>query len=74
MAFFRYHDRTGIVGTVGRILGEANVNIAGMQVSREGAGGHALIVLTVDSAIPATVMDAITSEIGAHSGRTVNLA
>ena len=27
MAFFRYHDRPGVVGTVGRILGEANVNI-----------------------------------------------
>ena len=42
MAVFRYEDRPGIVGTVGRILGEANVNIAGMQVSRDRKGGHAL--------------------------------
>ena len=34
MAFLRYDDRPGVVGTVGRI-GEANVNIAGMQVSRD---------------------------------------
>ena len=34
MAFFRYEDRPGMVGTVGRILGEAGVNIAGMQVAR----------------------------------------
>ena len=73
MAFFRYHDRTGIVGIVGRILGDAGVNIAGMQVSREDAGGHALIVLTVDSEVPAATVEAITAEIGAHSGRTVNL-
>ncbi|MFZ8979652.1 MAG: phosphoglycerate dehydrogenase, partial [Candidatus Nanopelagicales bacterium] len=38
MVFFRYHDRPGIVGTVGRILGEADINIGGMQVSREESG------------------------------------
>ena len=47
MAFLRYHDRPGVVGVVGRVLGEAGVNIGGMQVSRD-AGGNALIVLTVE--------------------------
>ncbi|HVF04290.1 MAG TPA: phosphoglycerate dehydrogenase, partial [Frankiaceae bacterium] len=32
LAFFTYHDRPGIVGAVGGILGAANVNIASMQV------------------------------------------
>ena len=36
-------------------------------------GGHALIVLTVDSAIPALVLDDISSTIGAVVGRTVDL-
>ena len=53
MAFFRYHDRPGVVGAVGRMLGDAGVNIAGMQVSRDERGGHALMALTVDSAVPA---------------------
>ena len=35
LAFFRYGDRPGMVGTVGRILGEAGINIAGMQVARD---------------------------------------
>ena len=35
LAFFRYHDRPGVVGELGRILGEHGVNIAGMQVSRD---------------------------------------
>jgi D-3-phosphoglycerate dehydrogenase len=74
MVFFRYHDRPGIVGTVGRILGEADINIGGMQVSREESGEHAVIVLTVDSAVPADVLDRIVSEIGAHTGRAVDLA
>ena len=46
-----------MVGTVGRILGEAQVNIAGMQVARDTKGGHALVALSVDSAIPADVLE-----------------
>jgi D-3-phosphoglycerate dehydrogenase len=74
MVFFRYHDRPGVVGTVGRILGEADINIGGMQVSREESGEHAVIVLTVDSAVPTDVLDRIVAEIGAHTGRAVDMA
>jgi D-3-phosphoglycerate dehydrogenase len=73
MAVFRYEDRPGIVGTVGRILGEATVNIAGMQVSRDRKGGHALVVMTVDGAIPGPVLDEIVAEIGAEAARQVDL-
>ena len=52
LAFFTYEDRPGMVGTVGRILGDAGVNIAGMQVSRDEKGGQALVALSVDSAVP----------------------
>jgi D-3-phosphoglycerate dehydrogenase len=73
LAFFRYEDRPGMVGTVGQILGEAGVNIAGMQVSRDAKGGKALVALSVDSAIPADVLDAIQSSINAESVRGVDL-
>ncbi len=73
MAFFTYTDRPGIVGVVGQILGSEGINIAGMQVCRDARGGHALIVLTVDSALPPVVLDDITSTIGAVVGRTVDL-
>jgi D-3-phosphoglycerate dehydrogenase len=73
MAVFRYADRPGIVGTVGRVLGEANINIAGMQVSRDRKGGHALVAMTVDSAIPHAVLEEIVSTIGAESARQVDL-
>jgi D-3-phosphoglycerate dehydrogenase len=73
MAFFRYHDRPGVVGIVGRILGEREVNIAGMQVSRDARGGHALVALTVDSAIPHGTLEEIVEAIGAESGRLVDL-
>jgi D-3-phosphoglycerate dehydrogenase len=73
MAVFRYEDRPGMVGTVGRILGESQVNIAGMQVSRDHKGGHALVVMTVDGAIPGPVLDDIVTEIGAETARQADL-
>lgn len=73
MVFLHYHDRPGIVGIVGRILGDAGINIGGMQVSRDETGGHALIVLTVDTAVSADVLGSIVSEIGAHSGNAVDI-
>jgi D-3-phosphoglycerate dehydrogenase / 2-oxoglutarate reductase len=73
MVFFTYSDRPGIVGVVGKILGDQGINIAGMQVCRNSRGGQALIVLSVDSALPLPVLDEITSSIGALFGRAVDL-
>jgi D-3-phosphoglycerate dehydrogenase len=73
LAFFRYEDRPGMVGTVGRILGDAQVNIAGMQVARDAKGGHALVALSVDSAIPASVLEEISVAMDAVSVRAVDL-
>ena len=58
---------------MGRLLGDASVNIAGMQVSRDDAHGKALVTLTLDSAIPGDVVAAIEKEIGAETVRVVDL-
>ncbi|HUK71497.1 MAG TPA: phosphoglycerate dehydrogenase [Streptosporangiaceae bacterium] len=73
MVFFIYTDRPGIVGLVGQLLGGQGINIAGMQVCRDAAGGSALIVLTVDSALPPALLEEITRSIGAEVGRSVDL-
>lgn len=73
LAFFRYEDRPGMVGTVGGILGEAGVNIAGMQVARDAKGGKALVALSVDSAVPAEVLEQIRTAIDAETVRGVDL-
>src|SRR6478609_517249 len=74
LAFFRYEDRPGMVGTVGRILGDAGVNIAGMQVSRDTKGGQALVALSVDSAIPSDTLIEIEAAMQAASVRAVDLS
>jgi D-3-phosphoglycerate dehydrogenase / 2-oxoglutarate reductase len=73
MAFLRYTDRPGVVGTLGRILGESAINIAGMQVARAEEGGEALIALTLDETVSTQVLAEIAQEIGATSARGVNL-
>ncbi|HYN28516.1 MAG TPA: ACT domain-containing protein, partial [Dermatophilaceae bacterium] len=73
MAFYSYVDRPGVIGVIGKLLGDASVNIAGMQVSRDDAIGKALVALTVDSAIPAEIVSAIEKEIGAETVKVVDL-
>jgi D-3-phosphoglycerate dehydrogenase len=62
-----------MVGTVGNILGDAGINIAGMQVSRTAPGGNALVALSVDTAIPHDALADIQHAIDAASVRAVNL-
>ncbi|WP_022873308.1 phosphoglycerate dehydrogenase [Nesterenkonia alba] len=73
LVVFEYADRPGVVGALGRILGEKGVNIAGMQVSQNTKEGRALAVLAIDAALPAGVLDAITAEVGASLSAEVNL-
>ena len=73
LLFLRYTDRPGIVGMVGNTLGKSKINIAGMQVARDHAGGEALMALTVDSVVPADVVAALQSETGAKLIQAVNL-
>ena len=56
-----------------RIIGEAGVNIAGMQVARVAPGGTALVALSVDSALPDGVVDEVGRGIDAVSVRAVDL-
>ncbi|WP_245155084.1 phosphoglycerate dehydrogenase [Nocardioides sp. 1609] len=73
LAVLTYHDQPGMVGTVGRILGEAGINIAGMQVSRNARGGEALVALSVDSAIGTEVLAAIEAAMSVRTARSIDL-
>jgi D-3-phosphoglycerate dehydrogenase len=69
----RYTDRPGVIGALGRLLGEANVNIASMQVGRRDEGGEAVSVLTLDDVAPPAVLEEIAHEVEASSVRLVSL-
>ena len=57
----RHQDRPGMIGRVGTLLGEADVNISSMQVGRRERRGQALMVISVDEPIPPEVLAQIRS-------------
>ncbi len=65
----RHTDKPGVIGKAATILGRVNVNIAGMQVGRHRPGEEALMVLTVDSSVPADAMDEIKKIDGIHTAK-----
>lgn len=67
-------DRPGVIGTVGRILGEHDINIARMQCSRAQKGSDALLILGLDEMPPLHVLDSIKRESDILSARPVDLS
>ena len=66
-------DRPGMIGKVGTMLGAHAVNIANMHVGRVAPGGVALMVLTVDTEVPAEVLAALARLDGISAVRAVRL-
>jgi D-3-phosphoglycerate dehydrogenase len=50
--FSDHLDRPGLVGAVGKITGDANINISYLHLGRLKARGEALMVLALDEALP----------------------
>ncbi|HRW18948.1 MAG TPA: ACT domain-containing protein, partial [Dermatophilaceae bacterium] len=73
LAVFRYADRPGIIGAVGNLLGEADLNIGAMQVARSATRDHALMVLNIDTEITREVAADIATAIGSDHFAVVNL-
>ena len=75
LLLIRYEDRPGVIGVYGAGLGQAGVNIAGMQVSRlgDGPGAEAMVVLNLDTAVDRDLAERIGRSIEAHSTHAVDL-
>lgn len=68
-----HRDRPGVIGTVGTLLGEHRINIAGMHVGREAVGKRAMMVLTLDDPVPEAMREEIRERIDAESVSFVEL-
>ena len=77
VTMFRYHDRPGMLGRVGTLLGANNVNIVSSIVGRESNGADhepfAAMVVTTDMAVPAALVKEIATSDGFVTGVTVTL-
>ena len=59
MLFVRNADKPGFIGRFGSVMGEAGVNIATMNLGRDGPGGEAICVVATDEAVSDGVFSAI---------------
>ena len=59
MLITRHRDKPGMIGRIGQILGEADVNISAMHLGRSAPRADALMILALDEDIPAGVGEAI---------------
>src|SRR5438552_1112361 len=69
----RHEDRPGVVGKVGSILGEHDVNIASMQVGRDTPRGNAMMILAVDDRVAPDVLSRLREVGGMSDLRYVEL-
>jgi D-3-phosphoglycerate dehydrogenase len=70
----RHSDRPGVVGQVGSILGEHDVNIASMQVGRDAPRGNAMMILAVDDRVSDGVLATLREVAGMSDLRYVELS
>ncbi len=59
MLVFSNEDTPGVIGRIGTIMGNNDINIAGMQLGRTRPNGMAVAILNIDSPVPKEVLDQI---------------
>ncbi len=68
-----HHDRPGIVGRMGQILGQADINIGFVQMSRVSRGGPSIMILGLDESVPPDLMPRFLDVPNVQRVRMVNL-
>jgi D-3-phosphoglycerate dehydrogenase len=61
MLVSRHQDRPGAIGTVGRIMGEADINISNMHLGRSDKRSIAFMILALDEPVPESAAERIRS-------------
>jgi len=71
--FSDHLDRPGMIGAVGKIAGDADVNISGMYVGRLKPRGQALMILVLDEPLPEAQQQQMLSLPDIYSTKLVKL-
>jgi D-3-phosphoglycerate dehydrogenase / 2-oxoglutarate reductase len=59
MLYVSNEDKPGLIGALGRTLGDAGVNIATFHLGRDRPGGDAIALIEIDQPVPDEVLKAI---------------
>ncbi len=71
--FSDHRDRPGLIGAVGKITGDADINISSMHLGRLKARGEALMVLALDEPLPEEQRQKILSLPDVYNAKQVKL-
>ncbi len=74
MLLLSYGDRPGMIGRIGTIMGAHEINIAAMSLGRREKKGEAMVILSLDSAVTAEVVDEIRQGTDATFIRPLHMA
>ena len=66
MLLITYLDRPGMIGKIGQVMGEHDINIAAMNLGRQEKQDEAMVILSLDSAAPANVVEEIGQTVEAN--------
>ncbi|HBV96316.1 MAG: D-3-phosphoglycerate dehydrogenase [Peptococcaceae bacterium BICA1-7] len=73
MLYVPHIDRPRIIGPVGTLIGDHNINIATMQVGRKQIGGKAIMLLSVDGEVPEETLKKIAELEGVQDVKLIKL-
>jgi D-3-phosphoglycerate dehydrogenase len=73
MIFAKHINKPNVIGPCCVVLGKNNINISGMQVGRSEIGSTTMMVLNVDSEVPAPILEELRNVPGILSAKLVKI-
>ena len=73
MLLLAYEDRPGMIGRIGTIMGAHDINIAAMNLGRREKRGEAMVILSLDSAVPAEVLEEVKKGTNANFIKPIHM-
>ncbi len=73
MIFLTNTDKPGVIGRIGTLMGQHDVNVAGMYVGRDTAGGRALALLLIDNPVDDHVIAEVRNIENVLSARAIHI-
>ncbi len=71
--FCDHRDRPGLLGHIGKITGDANINISAIHVGRQKPRGRALMIMLLDELLPEEERQKILAEPDFYTAKVVKL-
>ena len=73
LLYVKNEDQPGVIGEMGSVLGRRDINIARMTVGRKPGSRRAVMILEVDSEVPAAALPELMQVSGVREVRAIAL-